>query len=134
MGYTLRREKVMPKPQFKPVGGTSGAGRPSPQELAAAMGAQLQQVPAAVPPTSAVAPEPAPAAPRKPVAPPPVPTVQINFRGSRRLARLLNEAAEARGLTQRALIAQGLQALGVKGVPEEDLHPHPRRRSFDDLD
>ena len=56
-------------------------------------------------------------------------TVQINFRGSKGLAKLISELAEQEGST-RKLIARLLKDAGHV-VPEVDLSPPVNRRRFD---
>lgn len=56
------------------------------------------------------------------------PTVQINFRGSKKLARLISELAEREGGSTRKLISRLLKEAGHE-VPESDLNPpNPKRR------
>ena len=66
-----------------------------------------------------------------PVAPPPKadPTVQINFRGSKGLAKLIAGLAEKEGST-RKVVARLLRDAGYT-VPETDLNPPINRRRFD---
>lgn len=57
------------------------------------------------------------------------PTVQINFRGSKGLAKLIAGLAEREGST-RKLIARLLRDAG-HAVPDTDLNPTINRRRFD---
>lgn len=103
--------------------------KPSGLELAGA----LAQVTGDLPATTAVRAEPERAAERRQVPVPPVPKVelvQINFRASKDLAKLIARLSAERGSTRR-LVAQLLQLDGHE-VPAADLNPPDTRRRYDD--
>lgn len=58
------------------------------------------------------------------------PTVQINFRASMSMAKLIATLAEQEGGSTRKLFARLLAAAG-HSVPEGDLHPHVNRRRYE---
>lgn len=97
--------------------------RTPPAELARLVEAEAgSSLPTTTPPPTQQPPVPA-------AAPKADPTVQINFRGSRGLAKLIAGLAEKEGST-RKLIARLLRDAG-HAVPETDLNPPVSRRRFD---
>lgn len=97
--------------------------RPSGIELAG----QLEDVTAALPAATAA---PEPAARAVAARPERVELVQINFRASKGLAKLVARLSEEAGSTRR-LVARLLRD-GGHDVPEIDLNPPDTRRRFDD--
>lgn len=96
--------------------------KPSGIELAAQIGAVTGALPAAVAPTPpAEAPAPKPAR---------VEVVQVNFRASRGMARLIARLSAEHGSTRR-MFARLLRDAG-HAVPEVDLNPPDSRRRFED--
>ncbi|MFL5280211.1 MAG: hypothetical protein ACJ8AW_04255 [Rhodopila sp.] len=93
--------------------------RVSGADLAAQLSGATANLPAAVPPLSAVPPE-APAKQRPP------PVVQINFKASGAFADLIAREAEKAGSTRR-LFARLMRDAGHE-VPEADVNPPDNRR------
>jgi hypothetical protein len=98
-----------------------GSGRAAPDEIARAMEPVLHTLPAATAGQSAGRARPASSN---------EPLVQINFKCSRALAKLIDELCSAEHITQRAAIARAFRALGYD-VPEPDLNATARKRRYD---
>lgn len=102
--------------------------KPSGLELAGALAPLTEDLPATTGRSEAE-----PSAKRRQAiaeAPPRVELVQVNFRASKAMAKLLSRLSAERGSTRR-LIAQLLQSDGHE-VPEIDLNPPDTRRRYED--
>ncbi len=100
--------------------------RPSGIQLAE----QLGDVTAALPAATAAVPTPVSAHQAVPARPERIELVQVNFRASKGLAKLIARLSTEAGSTRR-LIAQLLRDSG-HAVPDVDLNPPDTRRRFDD--
>ena len=56
--------------------------------------------------------------------------VQINFRCSVKLAKVIDDLCAAEHITQRAAVARAFQALGFD-IPDADLKAESRKRRYD---
>ncbi|GEM_PF-2396112 len=109
--------------------GSFAPKRTNSADLARLVEATVTHIPPAVVNPTMATPAPAPVEAPAPAAPKAEATVQINFRGSKGLAKLIAELAEKDGST-RKLIARLLKEAG-HSVPEVDLNPPDNRRRFD---
>lgn len=104
--------------------------RPSGYELAGALAPITGELPA----TSGVRPGAEPAAQPRPVvaeaSAAPKKLVQVNFRASMGMARIIARLSAEHGSTRR-LMAHLLRQDGHE-VPDIDFHPHDPRRRYDD--
>ena len=111
------------------MSGTGLKRKPSGLELAGALAPITEDLPA----TTVVRAEPERAAGRRQAsaaAAPKLELVQINFRASKSMAKIIARLSAERGSTRR-LIAQLLQLDGHQ-VPAADLNPPDTRRRYDD--